>query len=83
MWPLVKTAVEDPRFLAQRAGVSDLIRPGGWIEVFHKQEAFQKAVKGSNELKERFGVEFEALEMIRKVAMISVRRADNLGPLHL
>ncbi|MCA3587380.1 MAG: FAD-binding oxidoreductase, partial [Methylocystis sp.] len=48
--------------LAAEAGITDLLRPGGWIQVYRKQETMAKYVSDSERLRAEFGVNSAVLD---------------------
>ncbi|MFK8330573.1 NAD(P)/FAD-dependent oxidoreductase [Pseudomonas sp. BJa5] len=61
MLPLVQRCVEEHDALIEDAGLADLVKAHGWIEVFHNDAAFRKAQADAHALKS-FGLSYEILD---------------------
>jgi D-amino-acid dehydrogenase len=60
--PLFQNAIEEHQTLAAEAGVVDLLREGGWIQVFRKSQSLQDKLAETEKLKPRFGIACKELD---------------------
>lgn len=58
--PLVREALPAHRWLAEAAGASDLLRPGGWIAAFRSATRLEEEIRKLDRIAE-FGVEAEVI----------------------
>ncbi|MBH3430742.1 NAD(P)/FAD-dependent oxidoreductase [Pseudomonas alkylphenolica] len=61
MLPLVQRCVEEHDALVDAAGLGELIKANGWIEVFRNESAFSKAQADAHALKP-YGLSYEILD---------------------
>ena len=61
MLPLVQRCVDEHDVLIEAAGMADLIKANGWIEVFRNQPAFIKAQADAHALRP-YGLRYEVLD---------------------
>jgi len=61
--PLFERCLIEHEALAAEAGITDLLRPGGWIQVYRKQETLAKYVSDSERLRAEFGVNSIVLDV--------------------
>lgn len=61
MLPLVQRCVEEHDALIDAAGLGDLVKASGWIEVYRNEEAYRKAVADAHALK-AYGLKYEILD---------------------
>ncbi len=59
--PLFENCLSEHQTLADEAGVTDLLRPGGWIQVYRKDETLTANRRDAKRLNSEFGVNFEEL----------------------
>lgn len=59
---LIAQCVADHLALAEAAGATDLLRPGGWTMVHRDQHGFAQTLKEAEAAKQEFGVDFEILD---------------------
>lgn len=59
---LIEHSVVEHRRLANAAGAQDLIRPTGWIKVFHRRAAWEAELRVAQRWRTEFGVGYEALD---------------------
>jgi D-amino-acid dehydrogenase len=59
--PLFENCLIEHQILADEAGVTDLLRPGGWIQIFRKDETLRKNRADAQRLEADFGVGWEDL----------------------
>ncbi len=59
--PLFENCLSEHQTLADEAGVTDLLRPGGWIQVYRKDETLAANRRDAKRLNSEFGVNFEEL----------------------
>ena len=60
--PLFERCLIEHEALAAEAGITDLLRPGGWIQIYRKPETMAKHVHDAERLRSEFGVSSEVLE---------------------
>jgi D-amino-acid dehydrogenase len=59
--PLFENCLQEHQRLAAEAGVTDLLRPGGWIQIHRKDETLAGNRRDAKRLAAEFGVNFEEL----------------------
>ncbi len=59
--PLFENCLSEHQLLAAEAGITDLLRPGGWIQVYRKDETLEKNRTDARRLNAEFGVSYEEL----------------------
>jgi D-amino-acid dehydrogenase len=59
--PLFENCLSEHQLLAAEAGITDLLRPGGWIQVYRKDETLEKNRADARRLNGEFGVSYEEL----------------------
>ena len=62
---LFEHCLAEHEILAVEAGITDLLRPGGWIEVYRKPETMAENRRDAERLKAEFGVNSEVLDPAR------------------
>ncbi len=60
--PLFERCLIEHEALAAEAGITDLLRPGGWIQIYRKSETMAKHVSDAERLKAEFGVNSEVMD---------------------
>ncbi len=60
--PLFERCLAEHELLASEAGVSDLLRPGGWVQLFRKPESFEARMGEAARLRAEFGVSSTPLD---------------------
>jgi D-amino-acid dehydrogenase len=60
--PLFERCLIEHEALAAEAGITDLLRPGGWIQIYRKPETMAKHVSDAERLKAEFGVNSAVLD---------------------
>jgi D-amino-acid dehydrogenase len=60
--PLFERCLIEHEALAAEAGITDLLRPGGWIQVYRKPQTLEKYKADAARLKAEFGVNSELLD---------------------
>jgi D-amino-acid dehydrogenase len=60
--PLFERCLIEHEALAAEAGITDLLRPGGWIQIYRKPETLEKYKKDAERLKAEFGVTSDLLD---------------------
>jgi D-amino-acid dehydrogenase len=81
--PLFERCLIEHEALAAEAGITDLLRPGGWIQIYRKAETLEKHGRDAERLKAEFGVNFEQLDGAKLAAVephLSVEKAA--GAIH-
>jgi len=81
--PLFERCLLEHEALAVEAGVTDLLRPGGWIQIYRKPETLAKFKKDAERLRAEFGVNSELLDAPALAAVephLSVEKAA--GAIH-
>lgn len=81
--PLFERCLVEHEALAEEAGVTDLLRPGGWIQIYRRPETLEKYVKDAERLRAEFGVNSELMDAARLAAVephLSVEKAA--GAIH-
>ncbi|MNN04602.1 D-amino acid dehydrogenase small subunit [compost metagenome] len=61
MLPLVQRCVEEHDALIDAAGLGELVKANGWIEVYRNEDAYNNAVAGAHALKS-YGLKYEILD---------------------
>ncbi|MDD1016809.1 NAD(P)/FAD-dependent oxidoreductase [Pseudomonas rubra] len=61
MLPLVQRCVEEHDALIDAAGLGELVKANGWIEVYRNEGAYQKAVADAHAL-QAYGLKYEILD---------------------
>src|SRR5690606_13444500 len=51
--------------MIEAAGAWDLVRKGGWLELYRTRKALEERVAEANEDRGRFGIEFDVLDAAR------------------
>lgn len=59
--PLFENCLNEHQILAAEAGITDLLRPGGWIQVYRKDETLLKNRMDAIRLHSDFGVNYQEL----------------------
>jgi len=59
---LIEHCVDEHRALAQAAGVSELLRPSGWIRIFRTAGKYEQELAAVERWRREFGVGYEALD---------------------
>jgi D-amino-acid dehydrogenase len=60
--PLFERCLAEHQELAAEAGITDLLRPGGWIQMYRKPESVEKTKKDAERLNREFGVNYALLD---------------------
>jgi D-amino-acid dehydrogenase len=60
--PLFENCLKEHQLLAAEAGVMDLLRPGGWIQMFRKPESLERVEGDAARLTREFGVNAKVLD---------------------
>ncbi len=60
--PLFERCLTEHEELAAEAGITDLLRPGGWIQIYRKTETLEKNVSDAERLRAEFGVNSEVMD---------------------
>lgn len=60
--PLFEHCLIEHEALAAEAGITDLLRPGGWIQIYRRPETLAKYRQDAERLKAEFGVSSEVLD---------------------
>jgi D-amino-acid dehydrogenase len=60
--PLFENCLREHETLAAEAGITDLLRPGGWIQVYRKPDALAAKLKEAERLRSEFGSDWAALD---------------------
>lgn len=60
--PLFRACLAEHRRLAAAAGVSEMLRPGGWIKAFRKQASLEKVIRTDIEDLRPYDVDFDILD---------------------
>ncbi len=60
--PLFENCLSEHELLAAEAGATDLLRPGGWIQVYRKQESLGARLEEAERLRRDFGVSSTRLD---------------------
>jgi D-amino-acid dehydrogenase len=81
--PLFLNAIEEHRTLAAEAGVVDLLREGGWMQLFRKNKSLDDKLAETERLKPRFGIVSKALDASEILALEPHLITDELkGGIH-
>jgi D-amino-acid dehydrogenase len=59
--PLFQNCLIEHQKLAAEAGITDLLRPGGWIQIYRKDETLEKNRQDARRLHADFGVAYDEL----------------------
>ncbi len=59
--PLFENCLREHQELAAEAGITELLRPGGWIQIYRKDETLEKYRSDARRLESEFGVAFAEL----------------------
>jgi D-amino-acid dehydrogenase len=59
--PLFENCLAEHQLLAAEAGITDLLRPGGWIQVYRRAETLASNRKDAERLRGEFGVSWDEL----------------------
>ncbi|MGL4242217.1 MAG: NAD(P)/FAD-dependent oxidoreductase, partial [Beijerinckiaceae bacterium] len=59
--PLFENCLTEHQELAAEAGITDLLRPGGWIQIYRKDETLASNRRDAARLHGEFGVNYEEL----------------------
>jgi D-amino-acid dehydrogenase len=59
--PLFENCLTEHQILAAEAGITDLLRPGGWIQVYRRDETLRKNRADAERLNGEFGVAYDEL----------------------
>jgi D-amino-acid dehydrogenase len=59
--PLFENCLKEHQILAAEADITDLLRPGGWIQVYRKDETLKKHQTDAKRLESEFGVNYATL----------------------
>jgi D-amino-acid dehydrogenase len=59
--PLFENCLNEHQLLAAEAGITDLLRPGGWIQIHRHDESLAKNRGDARRLESEFGVTYEEL----------------------
>jgi D-amino-acid dehydrogenase len=81
--PLFENCLKEHQALAAEAGITDLMRPGGWIQVHRKDKALQETLANVQRLRNEFGVNADLLDQTSLAALephLSVEHAA--GAIH-
>ncbi|MGL4636781.1 MAG: NAD(P)/FAD-dependent oxidoreductase [Beijerinckiaceae bacterium] len=81
--PLFENCLSEHQSLAAEAGITDLMRPGGWIQVHRKDETLNGTLKDVQRLRDEFGVNADLLDPASLAALephLSVEHAA--GAIH-
>lgn len=62
MLPLISTSVSEHERLIERAGLQDLVRPGGWLEAFRTQSIFDREASVAGDLARKHGLHLQILD---------------------
>ena len=68
--------------MIEAAGAEDLIRKGGWLELYRTQSALDERVAKAREDRERFGVEYEVLSAEQLQAAEPYLARELVGAIH-
>ena len=68
--------------MIEAAGAEDLIRKGGWLELYRTQSALDERVAKAREDRERFGVEYEVLSAEQLQAAEPYLAKQLVGAIH-
>ena len=68
--------------MIEAAGAEDLIRKGGWLELYRTQSALDERVAKAREDRERFGVEYEMLSAEQLQAAEPYLARELVGAIH-
>ncbi|MGL5137436.1 MAG: FAD-dependent oxidoreductase, partial [Beijerinckiaceae bacterium] len=60
--PLFDHCLSEHELLAAEAGVTDLLRPGGWIQIYRKAETLAAKTLEAERLRRDFGTDAEVLD---------------------
>ncbi|MEG1042284.1 MAG: FAD-binding oxidoreductase [Pseudomonas sp.] len=81
MLPLVERCVEEHDALIEAAGLNELVKASGWIEVFRNEAAFSKA-KADAQAMNAYGLRYEVLDQ-RQLHEREASLSDNaVGGIH-
>jgi D-amino-acid dehydrogenase len=81
--PLFDNCIAEHEALAAEAGITDLMRKGGWIQIFRKEATLLEKRGEAQRLKDEFGVQSEELSTSNLAALephLSVEKT--IGALH-
>jgi D-amino-acid dehydrogenase len=81
--PLFESCLIEHQKLAGEAGITDLLRPGGWIQIYRKDETLQSNRRDAQRLNAEFGVSYDELTPATLAAVephLSVEKAA--GAIH-
>jgi D-amino-acid dehydrogenase len=67
--PLFDNCLQEHEALAAEAGITDLLRPGGWIQIYRKQESLGAKLKEAERLRSEFGSKWAALNAAELAAL--------------
>ncbi|NBA97147.1 FAD-binding oxidoreductase [Pseudomonas sp. R5(2019)] len=81
MLPLVQRCVEEHDTLIEAAELGSLIKANGWIEVYHNQDAFEKAKAEAHALLS-YGLRFEVLDRQQLHEREGDLSANAIGGIH-
>lgn len=81
MLPLVQRCVEEHDALVEAAGLGELIKANGWIEVFRNDAAFSKAQADAHALKP-YGLSYEILDRQQMHERETNLNDDVIGGIH-
>jgi D-amino-acid dehydrogenase len=59
--PLFENCLNEHQLLAAEAGITDLLRPGGWIQVYRRDETLAANRRDAQRLHSEFGVAYDEL----------------------
>lgn len=68
--------------MIEAAGAWDLVRKGGWLELYRTRKALEERVAEANEDRGRFGIEFDVLDAPRLRAREPWLAKDLIGAIH-
>ncbi len=67
--PLFENCLTEHQALATDAGITDLMRPGGWIQVHRKDGTLRESLRDMQRLRNEFGVNADVLDQTSLAAL--------------
>lgn len=62
MLPLIRNSVAEHEALIAQAGLSDLVRPTGWLEAYRSREQFEREASGAERIASEHGLGMKVLD---------------------